>query len=646
MRNRFQHLLLAVSLLAASASFGAADPQIEHYGSRPEAASMVISPDGKHYAFIQRQGEKTRLLVVDAAKKTLAGGALLPEKTKGHYVRFITNNYVLFRASQTARARGRGQYEFTGAYAYSIRDNDTRLLLARSEELYPNQSGIGNYVGVNEQTEHIYMTAYTDRRDIPFDLYRVNLGNGRGRLYGKGRNTTMKWFVDAKGEILARADMNTRRSSYSVYSYLSGKPEKIYEKTAERPPIGLMGVDANEKSLLFSKTLDENRAIFKLSLETGEISGPVFAREGADLDFVKLDVNRKITAVVYGGLKPAYDFVDERLDRVFERVSGMFKDSSIFYSNSTADMGTHLFEVSGADRANDTVQVSGDPLKFAIIGRGYPGIDTDSIADIEAWHYTARDGLEIPSVLTWPLGVASDQRKNLPLLVMPHGGPAAHDRLQFDWWSQYFAARGYAILQPNFRGSDGFGADHERAGNGEWGKKMQDDVTDGLRSVVDAGIADPERICIMGASYGGYSALAGGAFTPDLYRCIVAFAPVSDIPRMLNADVKRYGRNHWVTRYWADIVGDRKEDKEALKAYSPVNFAEAFTAPVLLLHGRKDSVVPLEQTKVMHKALKRAKKEVDLVTLDGEDHWLSNSETRQNLLREIDKFVSRHNPPN
>jgi dipeptidyl aminopeptidase/acylaminoacyl peptidase len=645
MHQLLQRLLPALGFLLATLNVSAAEPLIEDFGSLPQSDSMVISPDGKHYAFIQREGEQTRLLIVNAEKKALVGGALLPDKTKGHYVRFITNNYVLFRASQTTRTRGAGQFEFTGAYAYSIKEDNTRLLLARNEELYPNQSGIGNYVGVNEDREEIYMTAYSDRRDTPFDLYRVNLENGRGRLYGKGRNTTLRWFVDSQGKLLARADMDARRSNYSVYSYLSGKAEKVYSEDTDRPPIGLMGVGADEKSLLFSEALDENRAIFRMSLETGEVSGPVYSRQGADLDFVVLDVNRKITAVVYGGLKPAYDFVDDRLDSVFERVSSKFPNSSVFYSDSTSDMNTHLFEISGSDRANDTLRVSGDPLKLAILGRGYPGIDTEAIADIEAWRYTARDGLEIPSVLTWPVGISEDQRKNLPTLIMPHGGPSAHDRVQFDWWSQYFAARGYVILQPNFRGSDGFGTDHERAGNGEWGKKMQDDVSDGLQSLVNAGISDPERVCIMGASYGGYSALAGGAFTPELYRCVVAFAPVSDIPRMLNEDVRRFGRNHWVIRYWADIVGDRKEDKEALKSVSPVNFADAFTAPVLLLHGRKDSVVPLAQTKVMHKALKRAKKEVELVTLDGEDHWLSGSETRQALLREIDEFVTRHNPP-
>ncbi|MFK7886767.1 MAG: alpha/beta fold hydrolase [Gammaproteobacteria bacterium] len=646
MKNQTISVMLGACLMLATAHHTAAEPLIEHYGSLPESASMVVSPDGKHYAFIKRTGDSTRLLVFNTEQRTIVGGAKLPEKTKGHYVRFVTNNYVLFRASQTTHRRTTGTFEFSGAYAYSIKDDKTTLLLARSQDIYSAQGGLGRYVGVNPQTNEVFMPAYSDRKDTPLDLYRVNLDTGRGRRFGSGRYTTLKWFVDSKGKLLARADMDTRRETYSVFAYPNGKSKEIFSVTADRPPIGLLGVDADEKSLLFSEEIDGNRAIFRMALDTGEVTGPVFSRDGLDLDYVELDVNRKLLAVVYGGLKPTYDFVDDRLDDLYEQLSDRFKGSSVFYSTSTSDMNTHLFTVSGSDRANDTVRASGDPVKLTVIGRGYPNLSAGDLGAIEPWVYNARDGLEIPSVLTWPVNVAAEQRKNLPLLVMPHGGPSAHDSLTFDWWSQYFAARGYAILQPNFRGSDGFGTDHERAGFGEWGKKMQDDVTDGVRSLIDAGIADADRVCIMGASYGGYSALAGGAFTPDMYRCIVAFAPVSDIPRMLNDDASRYGRNHWVTRYWADIVGDRKKEKDALKSYSPVNFAEQFTAPVLLLHGRKDTVVPLDQSKVMRKALKRAKKPVELVLLDGEDHWLSSSETRQSLLREIDEFVTRHNPPN
>lgn len=229
---------------------------------------------------------------------------------------------------------------------------------------------------------------------------------------------------------------------------------------------------------------------------------------------------------------------------------------------------------------------------------------------------------------------------------MPHGGPASYDQVQFDWMAQYFANRGYLVLQPNFRGSEGFGWNHLRQGRKQWGGLMQDDVTDGVKALIDGGYADPDKICIVGASYGGFSALSGGATTPDLYRCVAAIAPVTDLPRFLEYNKEEYGKNGRGYVYWTRNIGDPKTDKQKLKQTSPVNQAESFNAPVLLIHGKDDTVVHIRQSEVMRKALKKAGKDVEFIKLKGEDHWLSTSETRLDTLRALDAFISEHNPVN
>ena len=256
--------------------------------------------------------------------------------------------------------------------------------------------------------------------------------------------------------------------------------------------------------------------------------------------------------------------------------------------------------------------------------------------------YPARDGLTITAILTWPPGLSDDQKVNLPLLVMPHGGPRTYDSLKFDWMAQYFANRGYLVLQPNFRGSSGFGTEFLNAGNGEWGGKMQDDVTDGAQALINSGKADPDRTCIVGWSYGGYSALAGGAFTPDMFKCVVAIAPVSDIPRMISDVKRKHGAYHWVVDYWEELISDGKIDKAKLKQISPSNHANAFTAPVLLIHGKHDATVPIDQSYIMQKALKRAGKSVELIKIKGEDHHLSESENRLAALKAMDAFITKH----
>ncbi len=173
---------------------------------------------------------------------------------------------------------------------------------------------------------------------------------------------------------------------------------------------------------------------------------------------------------------------------------------------------------------------------------------------------------------------------------------------------------------------------------------MQDDITDGVEALAQSGLADKSRVCIVGASYGGYAALAGATFTPDLYKCVIAIAPVSDLNKMLRTEKRESGRHHWVVSYWEGLMADGDARRDKLDAISPVNFAEHVTAPVLLLHGDDDTVVPYDQSRIMERALRRADKQVELIKLKGEDHWLSVADTRMQTLREMDRFISEHLP--
>jgi dipeptidyl aminopeptidase/acylaminoacyl peptidase len=206
--------------------------------------------------------------------------------------------------------------------------------------------------------------------------------------------------------------------------------------------------------------------------------------------------------------------------------------------------------------------------------------------------------------------------------------------------AQAFADNGYLVIQPQFRGSDGFGLKHIQAGYGEWGKKMQDDISDAVNFAVKKGITDPNRVCIVGVSYGGYAALAGGAFTPDLYKCVVAIAGIGDVKSFLSWEKMERGSKSSSVSYWKRQLANGEVDKEALKAISPENFAQNFKAPVLLIHGSHDKTVPIEQSEHMNSALKSAKKSVKFVELEKETHYLEDSEARLKMLEESIKFVN------
>ncbi len=228
------------------------------------------------------------------------------------------------------------------------------------------------------------------------------------------------------------------------------------------------------------------------------------------------------------------------------------------------------------------------------------------------------------------------------MIVLPHGGPRAYDRPQFYWWAQAFASRGFAVFQPNFRGSTNRDQHFMHAGDGEWGRKMQTDMSDGLQALAAQGIVDSHRACIVGASYGGYAALAGVTLQHGIYRCAVSVSGIGDVSQMYQTDYLEGGSEQVVKQALLEQLGPRS----GLDEVSPIRFASHADAPILLIHGRDDTVVRFDQSQKMADALKHAGKPVEFVELKGEDHWLSRSDTRQQMLESAVAFVEKYNPAN
>jgi dipeptidyl aminopeptidase/acylaminoacyl peptidase len=347
--------------------------------------------------------------------------------------------------------------------------------------------------------------------------------------------------------------------------------------------------------------------------------------------------NRQLIGYVRDGDVPEAHFYDARQEKVMAATRRAFP-------------GVNVRLVDWSDRFDHLIVRTdgiGDPLTWWKVdiatgqanplGVSYPMVAAD-VGPMRMVRYKAADGLDVSGVLTLPPGRPA---KNLPVVLFPHGGPSARDYPGFDWWAQAFAAQGYAVFQPNFRGSTGYGAAFQHAGNGEWGRKMQTDISDGLAELVRQGIVDPKRACIMGASYGGYAALAGVTLQQGLYRCAVAVAGVSDVQQMYQTDVAESGSDPALIRGLKAEIGSGR----ALKDVSPIRFAERADAPILLIHGKDDTVVQYAQSSAMARALRQAGKPVEFVTLPGEDHWLSKSATRLAMLQAALTFVERNNPP-
>jgi len=632
-----------------------AKPPIEAFGDQPTIRAMQVSPDGERMIFIHLIGGKEMLVVMDLATGKRVN-LLDATNIKARSIRFINEDYVLLYGSKSVNIGPfRDLAEMGGAFSVNLKTAKAKQLLPPGETGLL-QSGLGDVLAVDRDGKHIYTDAFSRSPGlgtgsstawVSFDLVKINLDTGLKIGPGiKGSKGTRAWIADSDGKPLARLDAGDVSQEREIFGYTDGKSKEIYSTKDVLSELGVAGVKEGGGAILIIDRRDGSKfqALYEMSLADGKVSAPIASRPDADVEGVITDRGHVVKAAVFSGFKPRYEFFDKTLNADVAGVQKLFPDEAVLVAGWSDDWSKILFLVEGGKFPSQYVLADRAKGKMSVVAQMRPGITDADVGQVAAIRYNARDKLPIPALITWPAGVAEAERKKLPLIVMPHGGPEAYDRIEFDWLAQFFANEGYMVLQPQFRGSDGFGVDFRNAGHLQWGRAMQHDISDGLAALVASGWVDPARVCIVGWSYGGYAALAGATLTPELYKCAVSVAGVSDLPEMLSWE-RRAGIKAPSYIYWRSRIGDPATDPEQIKAVSPAQQAANVRAPVLLIHGSQDTTVPIEQSTIMERALKQAGKQVKLVRITGDDHSLVTSENRRAALIEIGAFLAQHLGP-
>ena len=477
-----------------------------------------------------------------------------------------------------------------------------------------------------------------DRTLLPM-LVRFDLDTGRQFVYRQGSEATRGWLVDADGEVVAEQDYGDRSGQWAIKVRRDGR---LQVAASGQEPIDhpvLLGFGPKDDTLLV-ETMEAGDPVWRLmSTKDGTMSAPMAERK-----VLGEPIEDRLTYRMIGGVHveddARYVFFDPTFQRRWDATVKAFNDEHVQLESASADFRKIVVRVDGKQFGYQYQLVNFDTGKAEPVGDIYAGL-TEPL-EVRRITYAAADGMQIPAYLTLPRG---REPKNLPLVVLPHGGPELRDTADFDWWSQALAEQGYAVLRPNYRGSS-LSQRFVTAGYGEWGRKMQTDLSDGVRYLAKEGIADPGRVCIVGGSYGGYAALAGVTLEHGVYRCAVSVAGPADLKLLLNwvNDNHMSGKN-LDQRYWDRFIGVTGPSDPALSQISPIAHVDAVNVPILLIHGRDDTVVPFEQSEVMFKALRRSQKSVDLVVLNHEDHWLSRGETRLQMLQSTVAFLRGNNPP-
>ena len=629
-----------LSLACAAGRPADAQTPLSVYGNLPTLEDLALSPDGSKLAYIKTIGEQRNLYVHLLGQPKPLGSAGIGD-AKLRSLDWMDNGNLLIGISGTVSAPlilGSKQ-ELYELVTFDVNHNKpTHMSLqVKSEKTSNFVWGRPEFREVNGNASLIVSGVWYDHRALPA-LFRYDVESGQVKLFAKSNQPfgySIQWVLDDSGEVAGDILYFEDRKEWDLKLRRNGRLQVVATGTALIDTPQIVGFNPAGDAI-WVQFLENGETVWKpLSATAGTWGPPLDASQM----FVETIKDRK-TGRILGGF--ARDqrvvFFDNELQAHWDAVLREFPNEQVQLLSHSDDFAKVLVQVFGPKDGYVYALFDWNNHRAAVLGKVYEGLQ--SVALVRPISYAAADGTIIPAFLTLPTG---REATHLPLIVLPHGGPEAADSNRFDWWAQALANEGYAVLQPNYRGS-ALGAKFVALGYGEWGRKMQSDLSDGVRHLARQGTIDPNRVCIVGASYGGYAVLAGMTLEPGVYRCGVSVAGIADLNRFLERNYVS-GIDPHATRYWDRYLGVSKPTASLLAPTSPIEHVKAVAGPILLIHGRDDTVVPYEQSDMMARALVHAGKSVALVTLKNEDHWLSHGATRLQMLEATMDFLRTNNPP-
>lgn len=618
-------LILLFAVLPTFAAF-ASPPSAEAFFAAPVFDAVRLSPSGEHLGALVSTGGERRLLVMPTSRDR---ARLLPMPAGLRDYRWATDERLLLITGSAGASAG---------LAAVNRDGSGYRTLVRARPNAEEQGAV--LVDLLSGEPSSVLVADDRRRRGEPDVFRVNVFDGGRELAARNPGRVFRWWTDRLGRV--RLGMAWSPSDDGIRYGLIHRfgPDTAWRRIHEAPLGGPfltpLTFDTGNRQLFVASSVGrDTTAVQRFDTVTMELGEVVHARPDADVAGMDAAPDGGVAAVRYETERPVEIFLDGPAPKGEARLDARFPGLAHRIVSRSRDGRRAVVLVHGEREPGRFYLLNREPFELTPVGARLPWL-AGRIGPREPIEFSARDGRRLQGYLSLP---PDDSGSPKPLLVMPHGGPWARDLWGFDAPAQYFAVHGYAVLQVNFRGSRGLGREHLMAGRGEWDGDILDDLADGVRWAVDEGIADPDRVAILGASFGGYAALMSAVRYPGTYRCAVSFAGVTDLTRQMES-LKDAG-NLRALEEWRVMVGDPDRQAAALVEASPLNFARAIEVPVMLAHGAEDDRVSLEQSRELASALERAGKSHRFMILGDVGHGLDAGGARAAFFREALGFMDR-----
>ncbi len=612
------------------------DIPVEAFARLNDGGQMEMSPDAASIAYIVSHKGRKHILVqkLDGTKRVL----LPPIKEAD--IKWFTwkgNDLLLISYRFTVNDMGR-TYASTRLVTYNLESNKMDILIKPKRSGMYSRERIGN-IGdsiidlLPQDPDHILLEL-DDDYDGDTSIFKVNIRT-RGRSeYFSSKFGVTNWSVDEQKNVRwgTGYHLNERRVMYlnPVTDKWEQVQDKDWYKKDSIAPVRFF--DDPRFAYVYSPNEKGINGLAKFDMVEGKIVEEIFSHDKVDISgLVTSPETGKIIGVSYTEHSPNIHFLNKGFEHLYDRINGAIGSGWNHIVSMNIERKSFLILHMNYNAPAEYHYLNGKTGVIEFILSANSSLPQNLMAEVQPIKYQARDGLTIHGYLTLPKGKAPN---NLPTVIFPHGGPSARDTLSFDPWAQFFASRGYAVLQPNFRGSTGYGDQFRELGDHQWGGAMQDDVTDATNWLINEGIADPTKTCIVGASYGGYSALMGAVKEPDLYKCAISINGVTNLPSMIRHEKQFVGG-----RVWTKDIG--LEDESAISV-SPYHLAKKIKVPVLIVHSKDDPVVPYSQGRDMARELKRLKKSVTYVEVENGDHFLDTAETKLAAFKAMETFLKEH----